>query len=78
MSQEIFFKIAFFTTQYEQIVNLEHLVCPEVKKQSNFESVFGRGLVPPAPLSYACDKPIKTPVPAIVCVSVSTGALRTQ
>ena len=49
----------FLTTKYEQIVKLEHLLCPKVGGTNplvplpTFESGGGARAPPPAPFSYA-------------------------
>ena len=53
-SQENFEKIVFSTTKYEQIVNLEHLLCPKVGGTNplvppTFESGEARAPLPPSP-----------------------------
>ena len=57
-----FWKIVFLTTKYEQIVTLEHLLCPKVGGGAQthlcpptFESGGGGGTCPPAPFSYALE-----------------------
>ena len=58
-SQEKFEKNVFLTTKYEQIVTLEHLLCPKVGggvAQTHLCPPLlkvGRHVPPPAPFSYA-------------------------
>ena len=60
-SQENFEKFVFLTTKYEQIVNLEHLLCPKVGGGAQTHLCppllkVGRHVPPPLPpFSYALD-----------------------